>query len=145
MQIVNLPGGVWTRHATKTITPNGSAGNGAIGAIALFTVTGDIWLAGIAAFCTEDVAGAGSLALGVTGNPAIFLGATLGTDIDNGFFWHDTSPAEVGAIAAPAAHKDILVTANIIATVSGNTITDGTIRFDVFWFPISPDGNVVAA
>jgi hypothetical protein len=135
--------------ATKTITYT-AAGTGLAGAAtAIFTVTGQVLIQYLVPYCTVNLtesAGTPTLALGVVGNTAIFLGATTATAIDAGFFWLDTSPAEVGAMALPAALTNIVTIANVQCLVGGtNNISAGAIRYDVWWRPLSSDGNVAAA
>lgn len=131
--------------ASKTIAFTGAANLGAIGNVPLFTVTGEVLINAIVAFCTEDLAGAtATLALGVTGATALFIAATTGTDIDLGEFWVDTVPDPNG-VALPAAVKEIVITDNIVGTVATAAISDGTIRWDCYWRPLSSDGLVVAA
>ncbi len=136
-------------RASKEIT-YAAGGTGAAGtATAIFTVTGEVLIVHLVPFCSTNLAqsaGTPTLALGVVGNTAIFLGATTATDIDAGKFWLDTSPAEVGAVAVPAALLDIAVTANIQCLVGGtNNISAGVIRYDLRWRPLSSNGLVVPA
>ena len=131
--------------STKTLAFTGAAGLGAKGAVPLFTVTGEVLVEKIVTFCSEDLAGAAAtLELGVTGSVALFVAANVGTTIDVGEFVVSTTPTGNG-IAVTAACKDIVITDNIIGTVAVADITDGTIRVDVYWRPLSSDGNVVAA
>lgn len=130
------------RNLSKTQTFDGTANNGAIGAVPLFTVTGTILIERIVPFCTVDLAGAtATLALGVTGATALLIAATTATGIDLGMFWVDASP-DLGGVAIPSGLQNIAVGANIIGTVATAAITAGVIRFDVLWRPISPDGNL---
>ena len=143
----NLGASATTRFVSKTSALDGAANNGQLAAptITLFTVTGEVWLVGLTATCTEThvSAGAGTIALGVVGNTAFFIAATVATTIAAGDYWIDATPTEVNAFAVPAGFKDIWCTDNIIATVAVGDITDGTIRYDLLWFPLSADGNVV--
>jgi hypothetical protein len=127
--------------ASKTITYTAAGTGKAAAATAIFTVTGQVVVEYLVPYCTVSLTQDGAtptLALGVVGNTAIFLGATTATDIDAGKFWLDTSPAEVGAMAVPAALKQIAVTANIQCLVGGtNNIDAGAIRFDVYWRPLA--------
>jgi len=135
------------RRESKTLALTGAAGLGLSGSnIPLFTVTGEVLIVAIVPFCTEDLAsaGGGTLALGVTGSTALFLAATVATVIDVGEFVVNTTPVANG-VALPAAFKDIVITDNIIGTVATADITDGTIRFDVLYIPLSSDGLVVPA
>lgn len=143
MQITHVGAGM--RRETKTVTFTGAANLGAQGPVPLFTVTGRVLLAVVAPYCTGDLvsAGGGTLALGVTGSTALLIAATTGTDIDVGEWWVDTTPDSAG-VAVPAALKDIAISANVIATVAVGDITGGTIVFDVWWLPLSSDGNLVA-
>ncbi|KKN69032.1 hypothetical protein LCGC14_0445040 [marine sediment metagenome] len=136
-------------RASNSITYVAGTTGANAAATAIFTVTGDVFVVRLVPFCTtslEESAGTPSLALGVVGNTAIFLAATTATAIDGGKFWLDTTPAEVGAVAVPAALKDIAVTANIQCLVGGtNNISAGVIRYDVYWRPLSSDGLIVPA
>ena len=137
------------KFVTKSITyAAGTTGLGGA-ATAIFTVTGEILIVSLVPFCVtslDESVGTPSLELGVVGNTDILLGATTATAIDSGKFWLDTTPAEVGAFAVPAALKDIAVTANIQCLVGGsNNISAGVIRYDIYWRPLSSDGLVAAA
>ena len=136
-----------TRFTTKTATFTGAAGAGAVGTVALFTVTGEVNIIAIIPFCTTLLTEAGATAtisLGVTSSGALFIANTNAVDIDANEFWVDSTP-DANGIAVPAALKDIIVTDNIIATVGTQNVNAGVIRFDVVWEPLSGDGNVVAA
>lgn len=143
MQITHVGAGM--RRETKTVTFTGAAGLGAQGAVPLFTVTGEVLVAVMVPYCSTDLAGAGAtISLGVTGSTALFIAATTGTDIDVGEFWVDATP-DANGVAVPAALKDIAITDNIIGTVATADLTGGALRFDIYWLPLSSDGNVVAA
>ena len=131
----------------KTITFTGAANLGAVGAVPLFTVTGEVLVEKIVPFCTTlltEAAATATLALGVTGSTALFIAATTAVDIDADEFWVDTVP-DANGIAIPAALKDIAITDNIIGTVATQAVNGGVLRVDVWWRPLSADGNVVAA
>jgi hypothetical protein len=134
------------RTVSKTLTFTGAANLGQIGAVPLFTVTGEVRIITLVPFCTVNLtsAGGGNLALGITGSTSLFVAATVATAIDAGEFWVDTTPDPNG-IALPAALKDIIITDNIIGTVDTGDVTAGAIRFDVLYQPLSTDGLVVAA
>ena len=68
-------------HVRKTVTFTGGAGAGAVGSVAVFTITGRVWVdvTGLSVFCTTDLVDAGggspaTLALGVTGNTSLLSG-----------------------------------------------------------------------
>lgn len=130
----------------KTITFTGAANLGAVGAVPLFTLTGKVIVDKIVAVCGVDLvsAGAGELSLGVTGAVAQFIAATVATAIDAGEWWLSATPTAV-AIAIPAALKDTLINASIIGTVTVGNITGGAITIDVFYTPVTSDGELVAA
>ena len=128
----------------KTLTFTGAAGLGAVGAVPLYTVTGEVLIAIIAGRCTVSLAsaGGGTLALGVTGATTLFIGATTGTAItttDN--IWASATPNAQG-IAAPAALKDIIIDSNIILTVATADITSGAIDFTLYYLPLSPGSGI---
>lgn len=133
---------------SKTITFTGLTGAGEVAnpTISVFTVTGEVLIEKLVPMCTVDLvsAGGGTLSNGITGSVALFLAATTATTIDVGEFWVNTTPVANG-VALPAAFKDIVITDNIIWTVATADITAGAIRCDVWWRPLSADGNVTAA
>lgn len=130
------------RFISNTITFTGATGLGEIGTVPIFTVTGEVLVAVLSAFCTTLLGGAtATLALGVTGSTSLFIAATTATDIDANEFWNDTAP-DANGIAVPAAMKDIQITDNIIGTVATANLTSGVMRFDLYYMPLSSDGNV---
>lgn len=131
----------------KTVTFTGAANLGAVGAVPIFTVTGEVQVVSLVPFCTTlltEGAPTSTLALGVTGSTSLFIAATTATDIDANEFWVDATP-DANGIALPAALKDIIITDNIIGTVAAQTVASGVIRFTCFWIPLSTDGNVTAS
>ena len=130
------------KRASKSVTFTGAANLGAVGAVPIFTVTGEVMVVALVPFCTTLLTGAtATLALGVTGSTSLFVAATTATDIDANEFWVDTAP-DANGIAVPAALKDIAITDNIIGTVATAAIDGGVMRFDVWYLPLSSDGNV---
>ena len=131
-----------TNVARKALTFTGATSFGEVGAVPLFTVTGEVIINKIIPYCTTNLAGgSATLALGVTGGVADFVAATTATDIDANEFWVDTAP-DANGVAIPAALMDIIITDNIIGTVATANITAGVMEFTVYWTPISVDGNV---
>lgn len=133
---------------SKLLTFTGASGLGEVAnpTCAIFTVTGEVLIEKMVPVCTVDLvsAGGGTLSNGITGSVALFLAATTATVIDVGEFWVNTTPVANG-VALPAAFKDIVITDSIIWTVATADITAGAIRCDVWWRPLSADGNVQAA
>jgi hypothetical protein len=135
--------------ARKTIT-YANPGTGANGTETdIFTLTGEVIVLALFPYCTTNLgesAGTPELALGVNNDTDLFIASTVATAIDADDFWVDATPTEVGGVALPAALKDIIITDNISCLVGGtNHIDAGVIEYTVFWLPISPDGNLVAA
>ena len=127
---------------TKAIT-YAAATTGATGATTLFTVTGAV-AATFFAVCSADLDQTGATAtleIGISGNTAAVAAQTAATAIDSGEIWYGTSPPTVGVMPSQL----ILAGTNVIQTIAGNTVKQGTLTFYCLWFPISTDGNVVAA
>lgn len=140
------PGSMVTVH--KSITFTGAAGLGLAGtAVPMFTVTGEVLIVAIVGVCTVDLTEAAptaTIALGVTGNTALFIAATTSTGVDAGEFWVSTTPTANG-IALPAAVKDVAITDDVVITPATQNTNGGSIRLDVVYIPLSVDGSVVAA
>ena len=139
---VGTYGGDTARRAVKTLTFTGGAGLGLSGSnIPLFTTTGNPLIIAIRPLCTTDLvsAGAGTLALGVTGNTGLFIGATVATLLDAGEIWTETTAPSANGVALPAAMKDIAIADNdeIVNTVAIGDITEGVIEYVVYWLPMS--------
>ena len=130
------------RRAVKTITFTGAANLGEIGAVPLFTVTGQVVLEKIVAECTVTLGGAtATLALGFTGATAALIAATTATTIAAGTAWTSSTIGTI-PIQIPALMKEWMVNANIIGTVAVAAITSGAIRFTAYYRPASADGLV---
>ena len=138
---------LWTRHSTKTIAFDGTAGLGLeTSDVTVFTITGRVLVHAITAFCTEDLAGAtATLALGVTGDTDAFIASTTATDIDANDWWAAAAPpAANGVTLADSVTGGITtgqrlkaVSGNIFITISTADITDGTLVFDVIYTPLT--------
>ncbi len=141
----------WGRDLLKIIgtrTFDGSGGNGAVGASVFFTVTGEVWIAGIVPFCVANLGEAAptaTLTAGVVGSTALFSPNPTGgaTDLDTGEFWFDATPTT--QLAVPAAHKDIAISTNVIVQVAAQNVNSGQLRFTLLWMALSADANVVLA
>lgn len=147
MSISVTPGGMARYRETKTVTFTGASGLGAVGAVPIFTVTGEVLVEIIVPFTTTlltEAAPTATIALGVTGNTTLFIAATTATLLIANSFWESAAPKANGA-AIPNALKDIAITDNIIATVGGQAVDGGVTRFDVLWLPLSSDGLLVPA
>lgn len=136
-------------YVSKSVTFTGAANLGQAGTTTtLFTVTGQVLVAYLSVFCSVDLTEAAptaSIALGVTGSTTLFVAGTSSTTVDANEFWTTTAPSAVGGVAVPAAHKDILITANVIITCATQNTNGGALRADCWWLPVSPTGKLVAA
>ncbi len=133
------------RYAEKEITLTGASGVGAIGTVALFTVTGTV-IARVIAVCSTNVAGASAtLEVGTSTGTAGLIAQTTGTDIDAGEIWHDASPDAGNELSSVGVENIIANGDNIIMTVGAANATGGVLKFFVVWKPVSQDGNIVAA
>lgn len=136
----------------KTVAFDGSAGNGAVGTVALFTVTGTV-LVRLTCVCTETLTDAGNTAtveVGITGATATIIAQTGaagagGVTIAVGEIWHDNAPD--ASIEAASVLKEFIITAgsDIFITVGTEAVTDGTLEFACAYEALSADGAVVAA
>lgn len=118
------------------------------GTFNLFTVTGPCEIA-FPNICNSDLvsAGGGTISLGYTGTVDGFIAATTATGIDENFIWIDTSPARYDKLASTAIRGFFTggsAGTNVTYTIATGDITSGSITFNIMWFPLSSDSNVVA-
>jgi hypothetical protein len=133
--------------ARKTVTFDAGAGSGAVGTVALFTVTGAV-IVRLVAICTVDltIAAGATLEVGTAGTVDGLIAQTAGDAIDAGEIWFAAAPATVLDTLANGMLSYIIGDgADIIATVGTDAINTGTIVFTVFWTPLTANGAVVAA
>jgi hypothetical protein len=117
-----------------------TATTGAVGAHTVFTVTGNV-LVQCFGICDTNLAGAGTIELGVAGNTAGLIAQIAdATDLDDGDIWVDATPA-VGVEALPGAFV-LNDGADIILTIGATAITAGVVDFYCLWRPLSSDGNI---
>ena len=127
------------RHFTKTITFTGAADLGAVGTVAVATVTGSVLLVSGGIRCTTNLAGAtATVELGTAGNTAGLIALTTATDIDADDFSQDTTPE----VKVSPAIVNQLVGGNIIITVATADVTAGVLVIDFYWLPHSATGNM---
>ena len=129
--------------ATKSITYL-AASTGATGATTLFTVTGCVAVRvfGVCSVLLDETGATATLEVGIVGNTAALIAQTSATAIDANEVWIDTAPATIEALPALSI---IGAGQDIIQTIAGNTVKEGTLAYYCVWAPISSDGNVVAA
>lgn len=127
------------RRFKKTVTFDGGAGSGAVGTVAIATVTGSVLLNYLTARCLTNLAGAtATVELGVAGNTAALIAQATATDIDAGKFWHDATP-EVG-VSNAVINKSLV--GNVILTVATAAVSAGVLEIVMLWTPLSDDGDV---
>jgi len=125
------------RRFIKTVTFDGTAGKGAIGTVAIATVTGSVLLTYLTARCKTLLTGAtATVELGSTGNTAALIALTTATDIDADEFWQDATPE----LRVSPAVVDKCVATDIILTVATAAVATGVIEFVILWTPLSSDG-----
>jgi hypothetical protein len=126
---------------TKTVAFSGASGNGAVGTVNLFTVSG-LCRMSLVGYCTEDLvsAGGGTIRAGVSGADSGLIAQITATDLDNGEVWRDASPSVLDG------EPSVVYTAgNVILTVGTADVTDGTITFYLQYTPIADGATVTAA
>ena len=119
---------------------------GDTGAYTIFTVTGDVVLE-VFGVCNTTLTGAtATIQLGVTGNTAVLIALTTGTDLLANEIWHDTTPTTTVEQIANTTRQFIVTNGqDAILTIATAALTAGDIDFYALWRPLSTDGNVVAA
>lgn len=120
---------------------------GAQGTFTIYTVTGDVYVQ-MFGLCQVlmDSGGAATIELGIAGNTAALIAQTTATDLDQFETWQDAGPeANPGAVPLDARGFVIANGADVILTVATADLTAGDIDFVGRWWPISTNGNVVAA
>ncbi len=140
-------GGLATYRVTKTAEFTAGAGTGDTGTFALFTVTGAVIIR-IVGEVTDTVVegvGGGTIEVGITAATAALIAQAVATTLDVDEIWHDATPdSDIEDLSVLSDHI-IVGGADIFATIAGQDITDGTVKFYLFWTPLSSDGLVVAA
>lgn len=133
------------RAPRNTVTFTGASGLGQAGTTTtIWTVTGQIHLVLLTAYCTTDLTEAAptaTISLGTTTQTALFIAATNSVDIDSGEVWTAANPT-TRSLAIPAALKDIAVNNNIIVTAATQNTTGGVIEFNMIYYPLSAGATV---
>lgn len=139
----------WANVATKSVVFAGGTTNnmgdydGTGNPYTLFTVTGTILLR-LLAKCTVNLDGASAtLEVGTALTTAGLIAQTTATNIDANEIWHDATPDASVELSSVLTEK--IVAQNVIQTVGTANITAGAITYTAFWYPLSADGNLVAA
>lgn len=133
-------------RVSNTIEFDGGAGSGAVGAVNLFTVTGDVFVL-VVGYCSENLTEAAPTAtieVGTAAGTAGLIAQTNAVDIDNNEVWFDASPTQIETLTSIAG-AFIGGGDDIIATIGAQNVTDGTITFHCFWTPMHAGATVVSA
>ena len=137
-----IRGATGTRHARFSKTFADSSGNGAVGDVTLFAITGRVWLLGFTAFCTSGLSEGGATATIQVGTAAVdggIIAVVNAVDIDTNEFWMDGTPA-AELVQMDAAQVDVLLSSNIVAKVTSQAVSGGTIIFDAWYIPVTSNG-----
>jgi hypothetical protein len=140
-------------RARKTITFDGTAGNGAVGTVDLFSITGRVLIRQLTAYCTTDLTEGGATAtiqVGGATDPNGILGQINAVDLDATEWWassgggiggvvtiaHPSSPGTNTSTVEKVSDEDIIL------TVGAQAVDGGVIVFDVWYEPITDDGEL---
>lgn len=110
----------------------------------LLTVTGKVRVR-LMAVCTTNVAGSGSIQLGVGGATNFLIASTTGTDIDANDIWYAAAPATGYAFTTDAMFDFITTGVDVGYEITGNTLTGGVIWFGIWWKPLDAGSYAAAA
>ncbi len=146
------PGGAadTLQRASKTITFDGTAGNGAVGTVAVFTVTGRVFVEYVVAFCTTDLTEAlatATMVLGTATDTDALLGDATGgpTAIDANEFWIGAAAPVAGGLTSAtnatggqtSTARNKAISENIILTIGAQAVNGGVLVITAFWHPIT--------
>lgn len=136
-------------HVRKTVTFDGGAGSGAQGTVALFNVTGRVWIVNFTGFPTTTPVGANAtIAHGTAATTTALTSALTATALTQNTTWVKNTPQtglRESAIGTQSLYLGLMCEENIIATVATADITAGVIEYDLWYKPITDDGALVAA
>lgn len=128
----------------QTLVATGGAPLPFASATDIFTITGRVLVERFTVFCTETLVGGTNISVGVAGTTDLLVAATTSTDIDVNEWWATTSPA-LNGLAMDAKQKQVLLSNDIILTITVSDVTDGTLVFDAWYRPITDNGILVAS
>jgi len=105
----------------------------------VFTVTGDV-LVTVWGQCKTNIAGAGTMEMGIVGNTAILIAQIAdATDLDAGENWVDAAPETVSALPGTFILNN---GADVILTIGTADLTAGVVDFYCTWRPLSSGSSV---
>ena len=135
------------KHDRKTITFDGSAGNGAVGIVTALAITGRVLVRRMSVFCVLGLASPGSattISVGVASDVDAFINAAQAIAIDTNQWWTPSAVA-VGAAQLKANMLDVAVSEDIIYDILAAAVSGGTLVCDVWWEAVTDDGALAAA
>lgn len=150
--VTGIPFGI--QRTIKTVTFTGAAGLGAVGTGNIFTVTGEVFITHLTAFCSTNIgvdagSGTASMQWGYTGATNGIIATTTATAIDANEWWHSNTPtASVSFIGGQNNYLGVATTVDIVfeVTSSGTQLVNaGVITWTALWYPLSADGSVTPA
>lgn len=122
----------------KTITFTNAAGSGAIGTVAVGTVTGACNIDLLNVRCTTGLAGAtATIEMGIAGTTNGLIAQAVATNLAAGLQWSGATPAK---IVTPVINK--VVDDDIIITVGTANLTAGVVEVEMYYVPLSVDGYI---
>ena len=131
-------------HVRKTFQSTGTEMD--IGALVAFTITGRVLVKNVTVFCTETFVGAATVDLGVVGNTDILSPGTIAnatTFVTNDWWVLSDGTTIPGGTPNVDWEQGVLISANVILSVGGANITDGTMIIDLWYTPITDNGRLV--
>jgi len=117
---------------------------GSVATHELFTVTGTVRVK-ILAVCSTNLAGSGTIELGVESDTDAFIATTTGTDLDAGELWYDATPTTVTDAYTTVVLDKVVVGEDIGYEIKTDTLTGGVVTFHLWYTPLDSTGAVVAS
>ncbi len=136
-------------HVRKTIAFDGAAGNGAVGTVIAFVLTGRVKIEDWTIFCTKDLVGSATVDFGVASQVAAFMTQRADAEAIDANEWVVPNADTQQAGRTPSAARGgltllpLAVSTNPILTIGAADITDGTLVIDLWYRPITTDGKLV--
>jgi hypothetical protein len=131
------------QHARSTITFLNSSGT-----VDVFTITGRVHIKSLTAYVATTVVEDGAVTgieLGGATDPNAFIVSTDPAALLTTLWWYDATPTG-GPVQMDALQIDAMTDEDIILTITGGTdLNSGVIVFDVWYYPVTDDGALVAA
>ncbi len=147
---------VITERIVKTVAFDGGAGSGAVGSVAVFTVTGLVDYA-IKVVCTEtliDGADLATISLGTATVTDELIDVTdaagkNGTTIETNDLWFNNTPGAAGSVStallSDTSKERSSMGEDIIFTIAGEAISDGTLVVSIIYTKCTSGASIVEA